>query len=67
MASATVVLGAASMVAAQAKPATPPARILVHAGRLVDGDSDKPRSDQGILIEGDKEGRRGVQTVNGEQ
>lgn len=54
IASAVVALGAATQVAAQARPAAPPARILVHAGRLVDGDSDKPRTDQGILIEGDR-------------
>jgi imidazolonepropionase-like amidohydrolase len=43
-----------SPVAAQTRPAVPPARILVHAGRLVDGESERPRTDQGILIEGDR-------------
>ena len=31
-----------------------PARSLVRAGRLIDGLSDTPRADQGILIEGDR-------------
>ncbi|HXW96447.1 MAG TPA: amidohydrolase family protein [Gemmatimonadales bacterium] len=34
--------------------AAAPTRTLVHAGRLIDGDSDRVRSDQGILIEGDR-------------
>jgi len=41
--------------AAQAVPATAAAtRTLIRAGRLVDGESDRPRTDQGILIEGDR-------------
>ncbi|HVX89243.1 MAG TPA: amidohydrolase family protein [Gemmatimonadales bacterium] len=43
-------LGAAPALLAQA-PA-PPARVLVRAGRLIDGVSDRPRADQGILIVG---------------
>jgi imidazolonepropionase-like amidohydrolase len=43
-----------SPLAAQAKPATPSAPILVHAGRLIDGETDRVRTDQGILIEGDR-------------
>lgn len=41
---------------AQAPAGAPqlPARILVHAGRLIDGLSDAPRADQGILIEGER-------------
>jgi imidazolonepropionase-like amidohydrolase len=31
-----------------------PSRILVRAGRLLDGETDRVRSDQGILIEGDR-------------
>jgi imidazolonepropionase-like amidohydrolase len=31
---------------------TPVTRTLVHAGRLIDGESDRIRTDQGILIEG---------------
>ena len=34
--------------------AAAPTRMLVRAGRLIDGDSDRVRSDQGILIEGDR-------------
>lgn len=30
----------------------PPTRVLIHAGRLIDGLSDQPRNDQGILVEG---------------
>jgi len=32
-------------------PAAAPVRVLVHAGRLIDGIADQPRQDQGILIE----------------
>src|SRR5262249_30588376 len=31
-----------------------PTRILIHAGRLIDGVADSARSDQGILVEGDR-------------
>ena len=43
-------------LAAQAPRATPPlpTPILVKAGRLIDGRSDVPRSNVGILIEGDR-------------
>lgn len=34
--------------------AAAPTRTLVRAGRLIDGDSDRVRGDQGILIEGDR-------------
>ncbi|MGE0353736.1 MAG: amidohydrolase family protein [Gemmatimonadales bacterium] len=33
---------------------TAPARLLIHAGRLIDGIGDRPRADQGILVEGDR-------------
>ena len=40
---------------AQGAPARAPARrVLVHAGRLIDGLADVPRADQGILIEADR-------------
>ena len=39
---------------AQAAPPGPARRVLVHAGRLIDGLADAPRADQGILIEGDR-------------
>jgi len=40
---------------AQGAPAGAPARrVLVHAGRLIDGLADVPRADQGILIEADR-------------
>ena len=32
----------------------PPTRTLIHAGRLIDGLADQVRTDQGILIEGDR-------------
>jgi imidazolonepropionase-like amidohydrolase len=35
-------------------PTPPPARILIHAGRLIDGQADRARSDQAVLIEGDR-------------
>lgn len=39
----------------QGAPAGAPARrVLVHAGRLIDGLADVPRADQGILIEADR-------------
>jgi imidazolonepropionase-like amidohydrolase len=31
-----------------------PSRTLIHAGRLIDGISDQPRTDQGILVEGER-------------
>ncbi|HSB55709.1 MAG TPA: amidohydrolase family protein [Gemmatimonadales bacterium] len=31
-----------------------PTRILIHAGQLVDGLADRPASDQGILVEGNR-------------
>ena len=37
---------------AAAQGAAPPTRVLIHAGRLIDGLSDQPRNDQGILVEG---------------
>jgi imidazolonepropionase-like amidohydrolase len=43
-------LATAVSLSAQA-PAAAPARVLVHAGRLIDGIADQPRQDQGILIE----------------
>src|ERR1043166_7769368 len=43
---------APSFVSAQAAPA--PKRILVHAGRLIDGVDDAARTDQGILIAGER-------------
>ncbi len=51
-AAAFLVMGlvAARALAGQAAPA----RILIHASRLIDGTSDKVRTDQGILIEGDR-------------
>jgi imidazolonepropionase-like amidohydrolase len=32
----------------------PPERILIHAGRLIDGQGAQPRIDQGILLEGER-------------
>ena len=37
---------------AAAQGTAPPTRVLIHAGRLIDGLSDQPRNDQGILVEG---------------
>jgi imidazolonepropionase-like amidohydrolase len=37
-----------------AQAPAPPKRTLVRAGRLIDGDSDRVRSDQGILVEGER-------------
>jgi len=50
LAAATFV--AAGPLRAQA-PATAPSRVLILAGHLIDGTSDKPRDNQAILIEGD--------------
>ncbi len=44
---------------AQTPTAVPAPRILIHAGRLIDGESDRPRTDQGILIEADRISRVG--------
>ncbi|MGH7645368.1 MAG: amidohydrolase family protein [Gemmatimonadales bacterium] len=47
--------GPASLAAqAPAPPAAPPARILVKAGRLIDGRAPIPQAGVGILIEGDR-------------
>ena len=35
-------------------PTAAPRRIIIHAGRLIDGVAQTPRSDQGILVEGDR-------------
>ena len=35
-----------------APPVGPSQRVLIHAGRLIDGIADTPRADQGIVIEG---------------
>jgi imidazolonepropionase-like amidohydrolase len=35
-------------------PTAAPRRIVIHAGRLIDGVAQTPRSDQGILVEGDR-------------
>jgi imidazolonepropionase-like amidohydrolase len=43
---------APSFVSTQSAPA--PKRILVHAGRLIDGVADAARTDQGILIAGER-------------
>jgi imidazolonepropionase-like amidohydrolase len=51
---------AVPLLAAQAAPAPTAARVVIHAGRLVDGESDRPRTDQGILIEGDRIARVGA-------
>lgn len=41
-------------LAAQANPGAAPPRVLIHAGRLVDGLAAQPRTDQGILVEGER-------------
>lgn len=50
-----------SAVAARlpAQTAAPIVRTVIHAGRLVDGDGDKVRTDQGILVENDRIARVG--------
>ncbi|HMV31353.1 MAG: amidohydrolase family protein [Gemmatimonadales bacterium] len=45
---AVLALGLATGAVSQSAPE----RVLVHAGRLIDGLSDQPRTDQGILVEG---------------
>lgn len=53
-------LVASALLAAVAHAQSPaPARTLIRAGSLIDGESDKARSDQGILIEGDRVTRVG--------
>jgi imidazolonepropionase-like amidohydrolase len=41
-------------LAAQEKPVSPPKRVAIRAGHLIDGKSDKPLDNALILIEGDK-------------
>ncbi|MGH7529491.1 MAG: amidohydrolase family protein [Gemmatimonadales bacterium] len=45
---------AAAALAAQAAPADAPARVLIRAGRLIDGRSDRVQTNVGILIEGER-------------
>jgi len=52
---AALAVGTPTLLQAQAAPE----RVLVHAGRLIDGLSDQPRADQGILIEGGRIARVG--------
>jgi imidazolonepropionase-like amidohydrolase len=48
-------LGASDASAQVAAAAAAPAkRILIRAGRLIDGLADTPRSDQGVLVEGER-------------
>lgn len=39
---------------AESQTPSPGKRTLLRAGHLIDGDADRPRDDQGILIEGDR-------------
>ena len=45
---------AAAFPQAAPAPTAAPRRIIIHAGRLIDGVAQTPRSDQGILVEGDR-------------
>lgn len=58
MRSASFKLAAAALLLAAgratAQVPTAPAKVLVHAGTLIDGVSDQPARDQGILISGDR-------------
>ncbi len=49
----TLLVAPATAVALGAQTEAP-IRTLLHAGRLIDGLSDQPRTDQGILVEGDR-------------
>jgi len=49
--SLVVLLALTSPLLAQTPP---PTRILIHVGRLIDGLADQARSDQGILVEGER-------------
>ena len=51
-----VIMLSAASVHSQAAPAptAPPKRIIIRAGRLIDGAAQNARSDQGILVEGDR-------------
>jgi imidazolonepropionase-like amidohydrolase len=55
LALAALVLGAAG-VSSQTAPTSnsPPKRVLIRAGHLIDGLSDGPRGDQGIMVQGDR-------------
>ncbi len=57
----TLVIGFLTALAPSlpAQDSPPPARTLIHAGRLIDGISEQARADQGILIEGDRVVRLG--------
>ena len=45
---------AAAFPQAAPAPTGAPRRIIIHAGRLIDGVAQTPQSDQGILVEGDR-------------
>ena len=51
-----IIMLSAASVHSQAGPAptAPPKRIIIRAGRLIDGAAESVRSDQGILVEGDR-------------
>lgn len=54
LATAVLLLGPAAVAAQAPVPAPAPERVLVHAGTLIDGVSDRPSRDQGVLIVGDR-------------
>jgi len=51
-----IIMLCAASVHPQAAPAptAPPKRIIIRAGRLIDGAAENVRADQGILVEGDR-------------
>jgi imidazolonepropionase-like amidohydrolase len=51
-----IIMLCAASVHSQAAPAptAPPKRIIIRAGRLIDGAAENVRADQGILVEGDR-------------
>jgi imidazolonepropionase-like amidohydrolase len=54
LAAAACLLGAVPAAAQTPAADLPPQRTLIHAGTLIDGVSDRPLRDQGILITGDR-------------
>jgi len=49
-----LLVASVAVLHAQATPPSPPARVLIKAGRLIDGRADQAQTNVGILIEGQR-------------
>jgi imidazolonepropionase-like amidohydrolase len=51
---ALLAFGPAAHAQTPTPPVAPPKRVIIRAGRLIDGLADTPRNDQAIVVEGDR-------------